>query len=317
MNHLVFYRDTIQSFSLLSVLAGLRPAEHQSAYHLVEVKNTSDVFNHLMKLTDKDTDHLEDIHIIDVKPGVGKLQDELEAALNYFANVPFRDVFWVSNYGEVIDDSHIHFVTTGSYEHIMDSYLAAIVDQKDHLTIANMSSPSLSFFWSSRAYLTKKYENSTPEEAVILFRLYKLLGINFIFGYFNQAHLMEVYQMYKPMVDRYAQQVSDYIQSKLNSVNLTIDGVTTEILSADLYKNEIAEQLIGETNAKIAIIILEIKHNQTVVTIRTANWDARDVAKWMGENNAKGIYNATTIFIPAELTPLSTAEAIKQVKGAQ
>lgn len=317
MKHLIFYNDTIQAYSMGMTLAGLRVAEYQTAYQLVEVSNPYEIMKYLEQLTEEDIAHLEDIHILNIKPAVGKTQDKLEAELQEFAEYPERAVFWVSNYGQLTEQGNIIFVEGNDNQHILDVYVSAIVNQSSYLNVSNLSSNAQTYFWALRGYLTKTYNSKVTNEAQaqIAYLQYRLLGLSAMIGYVNQASLEETYRMYRAVIDRYQQQTSQYISKKAHSAGAIVKGISINVLTADLYKNEIAEKVSNHSLPTI-VLVLEVRPGQTQVTIRTEDVDARKVVSWLGEE-PKGTFNASTVFIDAELTPTVTLDGLKHVIESQ
>lgn len=315
MKHLVFYRDTIQAFSLGIALASMHVAEYVDAYKFIEVKTPQDISKHLKTMTTDDIAHLEDIHILDVKPGYGKVQDELEYMLNDFAAVPFRGAVWASNYGTLVDGHNIVFVEANSTENILDVYANKLMEQSSYLHIVEPGDNASSYLWAVRGYLTKEYEYITKNDSDLVYAFYKTIGLEGVAPYVNQVSLTKLYPMYKVVIDRYKKQTDSYIARKKHSAGAVIGGMSINVLAADDYKNEIAEELMNDDMPTV-VIILEVSPGRTQVTIRTSHVDARDVSSWLiGAENPQGIYNASTVFLNTEITPTMTLNGIKAIKG--
>ncbi len=314
MKNLVFYTDTIQGFSMGLMQSVINPLEYQGSNLYVEVKSVEEVVSYMSSITD--IAHLEAIHILGVTPKVGAKQDELEAMLAGFSDVPMRFTYWASDYGEPIVNPSITYVHSTPDITIVDAYIMALTNN-----IANkeLSAIALSYYWPIRAYLTHDYTNTTKEESEHIKYIHDVFGLVYVTNFGFNTSLEDFYNTHRFPLERYKLSVEKYVlKAKYNANRITIDDVTYVVLATDMHYNEVADNIMlyeTDTNSKIAVIMLTVERNQTKLTIRTHNVDATEVGS-MFSDKARGKYNATTVFLGAQITPNELLSGIKNMKEA-
>ena len=311
MKQLIFYTDNIQGFSLGMMQSLVQPLEYQGSNQFVHTTNINDIIQYLSNL--ENADHLEGIHILGVTPQQGEAQDTLENMLSNFADVPFRFVFWASDYGTPVVNPNIEMVRSTSGT-IIDAYMQALLAYKDD---KNLSEKALSYYWPLRGYLTHDYAYTSKEETALVNALYEVFGLEYVTTYGYQDTLQGFYNLHKHPLDRFLARQAQLVAKKARNAKLAvIDGVQYQVLATDTNYNEIADKVLTyelETENKVAVLMLTIDRNQTRVTIRTHNIDAVEVGNNFVDN-AQGMFNASTVFIGAQLTPDDLITGLKNMK---
>lgn len=314
MKHLVFYTDNIQGFSMGLMQSMINPLEYQGSNIYVKVTNVEQILAYLKTVTD--ISHLEAIHILGVSPKVGAVQDELETMLSGFSDVPMRFTYWAANYGEPIVNPSITYIHSEGETTIVDAYVGAILANTAR---KELSQVALSYYWPIRAYLTHDYTNTTKGDSELIKYFHDVYGLEYITSYGFNTSLQEFYITHRMTVDRYKEAVDKYVfKAKYNAVREVIGDTTYAVVAVDSHYNEVADNIMlyeTDTANKIAVIMLTIERNQTKLTIRTHNVDATTVGSMFSEN-AKGKYNATTVFLEAQITPQELLSGIKNMKEA-
>lgn len=314
MKNLVFYTDTIQGFSMGLMQSVINPLEYQGSNLYVEVKSVEEIVSYMSSITN--IAHLEAIHILGVTPKVGAKQDELEAMLAGFSDVPMRFTYWASDYGEPIVNPSITYVHSTPDTTIVDAYIMALTN---NLANKELSAIALSYYWPIRAYLTHDYTNTTKEESEHIKYIHDVFGLVYVTNFGFNSNLEDFYNTHRFPLERYRLSVEKYVlKAKYNANRITIDDVTYVVLATDMHYNEVADNIMlyeTDTNSKIAVIMLTVERNQTKLTIRTHNVDATKLGN-MFSDNAKGKYNATTVFLGAQITPNELLSGIKNMKEA-
>lgn len=314
MKNLIFYTDTVQGFSMGLMQSVINPLEYQGSNLYVEVKSVEEVVSYMSSITD--IAHLEAIHILGVTPKVGAKQDELEAMLAGFSDVPMRFTYWASDYGEPIVNPSITYVHSTPDTTIVDAYIMALTN---NLANKELSAIALSYYWPIRAYLTHDYTNTTKEESEHIKYIHDVFGLVYVTNFGFNSNLEDFYNTHRFPLERYRLSVEKYVlKAKYNANRITIDDVTYVVLATDMHYNEVADNIMlyeTDTNSKIAVIMLTVERNQTKLTIRTHNVDATKLGN-MFSDNAKGKYNATTVFLGAQITPNELLSGIKNMKEA-
>lgn len=314
MKNIIFYTDTVQGFSMGLMQSVINPLEYQGSNLYVEVKSVEEVVSYMSSITD--IAHLEAIHILGVTPKVGAKQDELEAMLAGFSDVPMRFTYWASDYGEPIVNPSITYVHSTPDTTIVDAYIMALTN---NLANKELSAIALSYYWPIRAYLTHDYTNTTKEESEHIKYIHDVFGLVYVTNFGFNSNLEDFYNTHRFPLERYRLSVEKYVlKAKYNANRITIDDVTYVVLATDMHYNEVADNIMlyeTDTNSKIAVIMLTVERNQTKLTIRTHNVDATKLGN-MFSDNAKGKYNATTVFLGAQITPNELLSGIKNMKEA-
>lgn len=314
MKNLVFYTDTIQGFSMGLMQSVINPLEYQGSNLYVEVKSVEEIVSYMSSITN--IAHLEAIHILGVTPKVGAKQDELEAMLAGFSDVPMRFTYWASDYGEPIVNPSITYVHSTPDTTIVDAYIMALTN---NLANKELSAIALSYYWPIRAYLTHDYTNTTKEDSEHIKYIHDVFGLVYVTNFGFNSNLEDFYNTHRFPLERYRLSVEKYVlKAKYNANRITIDDVTYVVLATDMHYNEVADNIMlyeTDTNSKIAVIMLTVERNQTKLTIRTHNVDATKLGN-MFSDNAKGKYNATTVFLGAQITPNELLSGIKNMKEA-
>lgn len=301
MKHLIFYRDIIQSFMLGMVQIGMQPVEYQGSTVYVKANSVEDILAYMSTVSN--IDHLEDIHIYNITPKVGEAQDTLEAMLSNFADVPFRFVYWVSDYGEPVIAPNVTYFGSGEATSVdnLFAYLSAN-------TSSTLPQASLEYYWASKGYLSHLYENTTKALTEVFEAIYSLYGLEYVASFGSTMSMSEFLRTHKAPIMRYLEKTKNYIDRHIRSKETAVvsGGYRLVTVSAEAHFNELADaiMLLEQTeDAKVIVLISTIERNRTRITIRTTNDDALDVGRLLTDTEVQGKPNATTVFVPEELTP--------------
>lgn len=311
MKQLIFYGDSIQGFSLGMMQSFIQPLQYQGSNRFVKVTGINDITSYLQNL--EGADNLEGVHILGVTPRVGEAQDNLVAMLSSFADVPFRFVYWVADYGTPVSDPNIIMIQSNE-GFIVDNYVQALLSFKEDKTL---SEKALSYYWPIRGYLMHDYQQTTTEQSQLINALFEVFGLEYVTTYGYQDTLEGFYKLHKYPLDRFLARLDQAVAHSTKRANLAvIDDIQYHVIAVDSHYNEVANKLLAyelDTNNRAVVLMLTVERNQTRITIRTHLVDAVEVGNDFVDN-AQGKYNAATVFIGAQLTPDDVITGLKNMK---
>lgn len=226
--------------------------------------------------------------------------------LNVVYNVPFAEVFIVGSMTTNIEMASFRLFPGSETESAVMQLYNALLGDNRMVKVKNTNS-LIRFIDLYNQYNLHKFEPGHKIHA-----LKQMLVAQSLMFYTYNYYLPEGSQdksyeevVGEPLKDNLANSLTttmlDYVTRHIRWANWDVvpyqgDYVTLGVVSAENYKNEIAQEMISMSNTdKVVILLLEDK-GYTQVTVRTRNVDAVSIGKLMDES-CKGKPNATTVFI--------------------
>lgn len=233
-------------------------------------------------------------------------QTDLFQYLNVVYNVPFAEVLIVGSMTTNIEMASFRlFPGSDTESSVMQLYNALLGN--DRMVKVKNTNSLIRFIDLYNQYNLHKFEQGHKIHALKQMLVSQSLMFNTYEYYLPDGSQDKTYEsivedkMRAKLADSLTNTMLDYVTRHIRWANWDVvpyegDYLTLGVVSAENYKNEIAQEMISMSNTdKVAILILEDK-GYTQVTIRTRNVDAVAIGKLMDES-CKGKPNATTVFI--------------------
>lgn len=194
---------------------------------------------------------------------------------------PFTEVIWANSYGDVPESDNIEYVGAQSDA---ESVIMNLYRTLQSSTFFASRSPVEDVVRGVHDYYTGKSIGSENIVGSALVGLYE------VFGTYAEELLVNMtvptlIQNNIEIVKHHLEKQSKYVTSKANHARVTraeIIGipVTVAVVSAEQFKNEVAERLMSTASTDaVIVIIMEEFTSDSLFTIRTRNFDALRVAK--------------------------------------
>lgn len=233
-------------------------------------------------------------------------QTDLFQYLNVVYNVPFAEVLIVGSMTTNIEMASFRlFPGSDTESSVMQLYNALLGN--DRMVKVKNTNSLIRFIDLYNQYNLHKFEQGHKIHALKQMLVSQSLMFNTYEYYLPDGSQDKTYEsivedkLKANLADSLTNTMLDYVTRHIRWANWDVvpyegDYLTLGVVSAENYKNEIAQEMISMSNTdKVAILILEDK-GYTQVTIRTRNVDAVAIGKLMDES-CKGKPNATTVFI--------------------
>lgn len=233
-------------------------------------------------------------------------QTDLFQYLNVVYNVPFAEVLIVGSMTTNIEMASFRLFPGSDTESSVLQLYNALLGTDRMVKVKNTNS-LIRFIDLYNQYNLHKFEQGHKIHALKQMLVSQSLMFNTYEYYLPEGSKDNTYEsivedkLKANLADSLTNTMLDYVTRHIRWANWDVvpyegDYLTLGVVSAENYKNEIAQEMISMSNTdKVAILILEDK-GYTQVTIRTRNVDAVAIGKLMDES-CKGKPNATTVFI--------------------
>lgn len=205
----------------------------------------------------------------------------LIAKIDELYDQPFTEVIWANSYGDVPESSNIEYVGAQSDD---ESVIMNLYRTLQSSTFFASKSSVEDVIRGVHEYYTGKSIGSENIVGSALVGLYE------VFGTYTEELLVNMtvptlLQNNIEIVKHHLEKQSKYVAKKASCAKVTrteVMGlpVTIAVVSAEQFKNEVAERLmVTAPTESVIVVIMEEFNSDSLFTIRTRNFDALRIAK--------------------------------------
>lgn len=212
-------------------------------------------------------------------------------------DTPFTQVIWANAYGEDPMSPNIDYVTTYNDE---DSTIMNLYRTLQASVQFAPKSLTEDVILGVHEYYTGKSIGADNVVGSALMGLYETFG-TYLEDLFVNMNVATILQNNMQIVQHYLIRQSQYVDKKVKNASILQDTilnvpVTVGIVSAEQFKNEVAEKIMSNAQtASVIVVVLEQYGDNALFTIRTRNFDAVSVAKVI-KPNAGGKFSSASAF---------------------
>lgn len=212
-------------------------------------------------------------------------------------DVPFSECYWVTPYGEVLQNTGINFVTTQDNDSLIGNLNSTLNNSAFFEPVE-----SDEVVEAIHSYYTWTWEGKNMS-GVYLMELYRLYGTGLIELYQHTSIKSMLSQNLELLKNALAKR-NHYIQthssgSYISEIKLGEDQfVTFGVIEAEDYINDVASSLMGTMASyyRVALVVSSTNHYDTRISIRSQHVNCLEIARIL-DPSAQGKPQAASVFL--------------------